>query len=284
MKLVNKTKLLLKFFAICLISTFILSKNVSAKTVTLNKNSSFATVNSETVNKNTYSSTQGMCKDTEGNFYYAKIVPTEDNIPTKCVKIYKLDKNGNNRKCIATDTEGYFGHANDMAYVNGYLYIATHSNSNKSADVIRLKVSNGERIKLNYEDSEKKAPTGIAYDKERNIFYLKSGSNIQPVKFNRSKNRIQLEGSPIKLKQDSTWTSQGFTYYNNCFYAAYSINKNKQSIIAKYNSNGERISYNTYSNTSSPNLFEIESLYINSAGNMYFITNSSPDLIYKMKY
>lgn len=285
MKMKNTLKILTLVFTICLSSTLMFSLEASAKTVT----SSHRWKKIE--EPGGYGPTQGMCRDSSGNIYFAKIMKNGESK----VKIYKISASNKTQKHLITKSSDVFGHANDMTYCpeDGLIYIATGGGDQKAKHDI-VAIDKKGNVKKEYDYNKMGTPTGIAYDSKTKMFYIKSGKNIhvaklQNGKFSKQRSFSLEEGSYSDTGDKGKYSRQGLAVYNGKIYASYWYKNTKtKSAILKFNSSGKKLSAITFKSNSVTKLFEIEGLDFNSSGDLFFITNggtstsSSYDEVYKI--
>lgn len=229
---------------------------------------------------NTYTSAQGMCIDDERNVYIAKQNNYNDVI------LYKITKDGEKEK---EEIFSYFemGHANDMTFCseNGHIYIAI---CDVAIEYSVIEIDQSLEIVKKYKISDfpkmKTTSSGIAYEPEYNVFYLKYGKKIYIYRCDFETGKFIYEDT-IKLNEGnySGYTRQGLSansglvfipLYNSKGGMEYSIVRVYE--IIKKNNGKFSVNYlDTYQfDNSSRGYFEIESIdFINHV--MFIMTNGS---------
>ena len=228
----------------------------------------------------TYTSAQGMCIDDDRNIYIAKLNNYNNVI------LYKITKDGKKEK-EELYSYSVLGHANDMTYCpeNGHIYIATCDDAveysvielNQSLEIVnKYKPSNFPKMKT--------TASGIAYEPEYNVFYLKYWKKIYIYTCDFKTGKFTYEDT-VKLDEGSYsgYTRQGVSANNGLvFMPLFNLQGSRENsvirvyeIIKKSNGKFSANYLDTYQiDISSRGYFEIESIdFINNV--MIFMTNGS---------
>ncbi len=267
-------KRLLGETVIIMMLVFLCSEQVSAETIIGERWRSISSSGS----------TQGMCMDDDNNKYVAKL---SGNYTT----IYKYNSKTGSGTIVYSGNQ--LGHANDLTYCpkDGNIYVATGGGDQVGvSQIVAINPSKKKIVKKLvvkcFKDNSGKvlAPTGITYDCDNEIFFLKKGKKVAYGKF-KTNNEFDKYGS-FTLDYGSVhkdYTNQGLTAYEGQLYVPlWDKNGKKNSVIRVYNiikksNKSYSVKYecsDRYDNNANKNsTFEIEGVDFSSSGHMFFATN-----------